>query len=86
MSLKKSIYEHLKTRKKYNTLMIKYETKCEELDNKIVQLNTEKRVKLKQQELYDEKIKELTQLNLRLKEENTKLKKDIKDLKKRSDK
>ena len=84
--MRKAIYEHLKTKKKYNTLMIKYETKCEELDNKIVQLNTEKRVKLKQQELYDEKIKELTQLNLRLKEENTKLKKDIKDLKKRSDK
>lgn len=81
--MRKAIYEHLKTKKKYNTLMIKYETKCEELDNKIVQLNTEKRVKLKQQELYDEKIKELTQSNIKLKEENTKLKKEIREIKRK---
>ena len=81
--MRKAIYEHLKTKKKYNTLMIKYETKCEELDNKIVQLNTEKRVKLKQQELYYEKIKEMTQLNIRLKEENTTLKTEIRELKRK---
>ena len=81
--MRKAIYEHLKTKKKYNTLMIKYETKCEELDNKIVQLNTEKRVKLKQQELYDEKIKELTQLNIKLKEENKKIKKERRELKRK---
>ena len=81
--MRKAIYEHLKTKKKYNTLMIKYETKCEELDNKIVQLNTEKRVKLKQQELYHEKIKEITQFNIILKEENTMLKTEIRELKRK---
>ena len=41
------IYEHLKTRKKYNTLEIKYQAKCEELDDRVIQLNTEKRIKKK---------------------------------------
>ena len=30
----KNIYEHLKTKKKYNTLMLKYDVKCDELDKK----------------------------------------------------
>lgn len=77
------IYEHLKTRKKYNTLELKYDVKCEELEHKILELNTEKRIKVKQQELFEEKIKELTESNIKLKEENTKLKKEIKELKKK---
>lgn len=83
MSIKKAIYEHLKTRKKYNTLELKYEVKCDELDHKVLELNTEKRLKQKQQELYDKKIKELAEENLELKNKITELKKEIKELKRR---
>ena len=77
------IYEHLKTRKKYNTLEIKYQAKCEELDDRVIQLNTEKRIKKKQQELYSEKIEELTTKIIEQKELITKLKKEIKEMKKK---
>lgn len=72
------IYEHLKTRKKYNTLELKYDVKCEELEKKIFELNVERRTKLKQQDLYDTKLKELTEENLDLKQKITELKKEIK--------
>jgi hypothetical protein len=72
------IYEHLKTRKKYNTLELKYDVKCEELERKVLELNTEKRVRIKQQDIFNERLQELLELNLKLKEENTKLKKEIK--------
>jgi hypothetical protein len=74
--------QHLKTRKKYNTLKLKYDVKCEELDHKILELNTEKRIKLKQQELYDIKIKELTEENVDLKKKLAEAKKELKELKK----
>lgn len=83
MSITKAIYEHLVTKKKYNTLELKYEVKCDELDHKVLELNTEKRLKQKQQELYDKKIKELTEENLELKNKITELKKEIKKLKRR---
>ena len=73
------IYEHLKTKKKYNTLELKYDVKCEELEHKVLELNTEKRVRVKQQDLFNERIQELLEDNLKLKEENTKLKKEIKN-------
>ena len=77
------IYEHLKTRKKYNNLEIKYQPKCEELDDRVIQLNTEKRIKKKQQELYSEKIEELTTKIIEQKELIAKLKKEIKEMKKK---
>lgn len=73
------IFEHLKTKKKYNTLELKYDVKCEELEHKVLELNTEKRVRVKQQDLFNERIQELLEDNLKLKEENTKLKKEIKN-------
>lgn len=76
--MKEKIYEHLKTRKKYNTLELKYDVKCEELEHKVLELNTEKRVRIKQQDLFNERIQELLEANLKLKEENTKLKKELK--------
>ena len=75
------IYEHLKTRKKYNTLELKYDVKCEELEHKVLELNTEKKVRIKQQDLFNERIQELVETNLKLKEENTKLKKELKEFK-----
>ena len=67
------IYEHLKTRKKYNTLELKYEVKCEELEKKIFELNVEKRTKQKQQDIYEEKLKQLTEENIDLKQKITEL-------------
>lgn len=80
--MKNRIYEHLKTRKKFNTLQLKYDVKCDELQAKIIELNTEKKTKAKQQELYDNKFKELTEENIELKTKITELKKEIKRLKK----
>lgn len=77
----KKIYEHLKTRKKYNTLELKYDVKCEELEHKVVELNTERKFRMKQQELFEIRIKELIEENLKQKEQITKLKKEIKELK-----
>lgn len=77
--MKEKIYEHLKTRKKYNTLELKYDVKCEELEKKIFELSVEKRTKQKQQEIYEEKIKELTEQNIELKQKLTELKKKSKD-------
>lgn len=80
------IYEHLKTKKKYNTLQLKYDVKCDELQAKIVELNTEKRVKIKQQELYEEKIKELTEKNVELQTKLAETKKELKKCIKRKEK
>ena len=82
MSIEKAIYEHLKTKKNYNTLELKYEVKCDELDHKVLELNTEKRLRIKQQELYDNKIKELTEENIKLNQKIAELKKEIKEVKK----
>ena len=76
------IYEHLKTRKKYNTLMLKYDVKCDELEHKILELNTERKVRVKQQDLFNERIQELIEENLKLKEDISKLKKQLKEVKK----
>lgn len=80
--MKEKIYEHLKTKKKYNTLELKYDVKCEELERKILELNTEKRIRIKQQDIFNERLQELLETNIKLKEENTKLKKEIREKKK----
>lgn len=58
MSITRSIYKHLITRKKYNTLKLKYEVARDELEKKQVELNTEKRIHLKQKEIWEQKLKE----------------------------
>lgn len=79
------IYEHLKTKNKYNTLQLKYDVKCNELEQKVVQCNTERRIRIKQMDLYQQRIKELTEQNIELLDEITKLKKERKELKKGKD-
>lgn len=76
------IYEHLITKRKYNTLKLKYDVKCDELEHKILELNTEKRVRIKQQSLLNDRIQELLEESLKQKEEITKLKKELKELRK----
>ena len=80
--MKEKIYEHLITKRKYNTLKLKYDVKCEELEHKILELNTEKRIRVKQQDLLNNRIQELLEENMKLKEDLTKTKRDLKELKK----
>ena len=79
--MKEKIYEHLKTKKKYNTLQLKYDVKCDELEHKILELNTEKKLRIKQQEIFTEKLQQLIEKNLELNAKLIKVKKDLKDLK-----
>lgn len=58
MSFTKAIYEHLKTRRKYNTLLLKYEVAREDLEKKQVELNTQKRINLKEKEIWEQRLKE----------------------------
>ena len=65
--LLKNIYEHLKTRKKYNTLKLKYEVAREDLEKKQVELNTERRINAKRQETWEQKLKEQEEEIVKLK-------------------
>lgn len=67
MNFKKAIYEHLKTRKKYNTLLLKYEVAREDLEKKTVELNTQKRINLKEKEIWEQKLKEQEEEIIKLK-------------------
>ena len=80
--MKEKIYEHLKTKKKYNTLQLKYDVKCEELEHKVLELNTEKKLRIKQQEIFNDKLQQLIEKNLELNAKLIKAKKELKDLKK----
>ena len=66
-NLLKAIYEHLKTKKKYNTLLLKYEVAREDLEKKQVELNTQKRINLKEKEIWETKLKEQEEEIIRLK-------------------
>ncbi len=70
----KHIYEHLKTRKKYNTLMIKYEAKKDELEQKIIELNTQKKINKIECEKFEKAIEELTKKFVKEKQKNSKKK------------
>ena len=76
--MKNKLYEHWKTKKKYNTLELKYNVKCEELEHKILELNNEKKLRAKQQELFNEKLQELIEKNLELNEKLIKAKRELK--------
>lgn len=76
--MKNKLYEHLKTKKKYNTLELKYNVKCEELEHKILELNNEKKLRIKQQELFNEKLQELIEKNLELNEKLIRAKRELK--------
>lgn len=71
-TLLKYIYEHLKTRKKYNSLMLKYDIKQDELDKKIIELNTQMKINKIERDKFEKAIDELTQRLVREKEKNKK--------------
>ena len=54
----KHLYDHLITKKKYNTLKLKYDVAREDLEKKQVELNTERRIHLKQKEIWEKKLKD----------------------------
>ncbi len=70
----KHIYEHLKTKKKYNTLMNKYEDLKEDLEKKVIELNTQKKINKIECEKFGQAVEELTQKLVKEKEKNKKLK------------
>lgn len=80
-NLSKAIYEHLKTKKKYNTLQLKYEVLQDELQRKTVELNTERRIKEKLKETWESQLKEQEQEIIKLKKR--KVKNGSSDIKKR---
>ena len=67
MSISKTIYEHLITKKKYNTLKLKYEVAREDLEKKQVELNTERRIYQKKQEVWEQKLKDQEEEIIKLK-------------------
>lgn len=83
-NLLKNVYEHLKTKKKYNKLKLMYDVKNEELHEKILELNEERKINKNLKNKFEEKLNEYIEENIKLKEELKQLKKKIK--KKESDK
>lgn len=63
----KHLYEHLITKKKYNTLKLKYDVAREDLEKKQVELNTERRIHLKQRDTWEQKLKEQEEEIIKLK-------------------
>lgn len=63
----KNLYEHLKTRKKYNTLMIKYEGAKEDIERLTVQRDTERRVHQIRKEEWEKALKEQEEQIIELK-------------------
>lgn len=67
MSITKAIYKHLITKKKYNTLKLKYEVVREDLEKKQVELNTERRIRLKEKEIWEQRLKDQEEEIIKLK-------------------
>lgn len=72
MGFKKALYEHLITKKKYNTLLLKYEVARDDLEKKQVELNTQKRINLKEKEIWETRLKELEEELINLKKKGVK--------------
>lgn len=71
-NLMKSVYEHLKTRKKYNTLKLKYDVARDDLEKKQVELNTERRIHQKQKETWEKALQDQEEEIIRLKKRKRK--------------
>ena len=54
----KGVADNITLKKKYNTLLLKYDILQEELEKKTVQLNTERRINLKRKQIWEEQLKE----------------------------
>lgn len=65
MSLLNKVYEHLKTKKKYNTLQVKYESVKEDLENKITEYNILKRQYLLEKNTWEQEFINLTKKKIK---------------------
>lgn len=65
MSLTKAIYEHLKTRKKYNALKVKYDTLKQELEEKITDYNLLNRKYLLEKNTWEQTFIDLTKKKIK---------------------
>ena len=63
----KVLYEHLITKRKYNKLKLRLDVVREELQNKSVELNTERQIYQKRQIIWEAKIKEQEEEIIKLK-------------------
>lgn len=72
--LMKGIYEHLKTRKKYNTLEIKLIGAREDIERLNILLNNEKRKSAILKESWEKTLKEQEEEIIKLKKRKTKAK------------
>ena len=76
------IYEHLITKKKYNTLNLKYKIKCDEYDEKVIETDAQKKINRVERNQYEERVREYTETLAKKEEEISNLKMEIKQLKK----
>lgn len=72
MGIGKGLWEHLKTKRKYNTLLLKYDVLRDDYEQKINEMNTERRIHLKRQEIWEKRLKELEEENIQLKKKGVK--------------
>ena len=75
MSLRKSMYEHLKTKKKYNLLDINYKELTQRYEEKVIELEKQKECNREIKKKFDNEYAELLKKYLELKVENKELKK-----------
>ena len=76
MSLRKAMYEHLKTNKKYNTLELHYEESIRLYEERTRERDAQIEINKTQKKKFEEEVDKLLKKNIELKEE-------IKELKKR---
>lgn len=73
------LYEHLVTKEKYNTLLIRFEGKQEEIENKIIEFNTQVNINKIEREKFGQAVEELTQKLVKEKQKYRELKEKIKN-------
>lgn len=70
--LVKAIYTHLITKPKYNSLKLKYDIKCEDLQKAQVELNTTRMIYKKKEEIWNKVLKEQEEEIIKLKKRKVK--------------
>lgn len=83
--MKEKIYEHLITKGKYNTLKLNYDIKCNDYDRKVIELKVEQQQRKRETDIFDKKLQELIEENVKQKEEIATLKCKLKKPKKKKD-
>ena len=68
----KAIYEHLITKKKYNALQLRYDILREDLDKKTTELNVERQIWKKKQNVWEDTLLKQEQEIIKLKKRKTK--------------